>query len=141
MDVRTNLVSIRELEKVPADGGEVLHVINSNTEQFNGFKEAYFSIINPGHTKAWKLHKKMTMNLVVPIGSVQFIFYTIEKELILNAIIGKDNYSLITVKPGVWFGFKGLSKEESYVLNIANIIHDPNEVERKPSSFLKFLSI
>ena len=51
--------------------------------------EAYFSIIKPGYIKAWKLHKKMTMNIVVPIGSVQFVFYDKNKELIIRFSDGK----------------------------------------------------
>ena len=40
----------------------------------------------------------------------------------------------------IWFGFKGLSSRTSYILNISDKLHDPDEVEREPLSFLKFLS-
>jgi len=30
----------------------------------------------------------------------------------------------------VWMGFQGLSSEKSMLLNIANIEHDPGEVDR-----------
>jgi dTDP-4-dehydrorhamnose 3,5-epimerase len=36
----------------------------------------------------------------------------------------------ITVPPKTWFGFKGMSKNTNLVLNIADLEHDPNEVER-----------
>ena len=39
----------------------------------------------------------------------------------------------------IWFGFKGLSSETSYILNISDINHDPLEVERQPLTFLNFL--
>ena len=39
----------------------------------------------------------------------------------------------------IWFGFKGLSANTSYILNISNKLHDTLEVERKPLSFLEFL--
>ena len=80
------------------------------------------------------------MNLIVPIGKVQFIFYDENKNLLKNLMIGEENYSRITVPPMIWFGFKGVSLNTSYILNISNEIHDPLEVERKPLSFLNFLT-
>ena len=76
------------------------------------------------------------MNLVVPVGNVQFIFYDNNKKLIDNIIIGEKNYSRITVPPKIWFGFKGLSSSTSYILNVSDVSHDPSEIERKPLSFL-----
>ncbi len=80
----------------------------------------------------------MTMNLIVPIGLVQFVFYSPDKNLIMNTKIGEDNYCRITVSPGVWFGFKGLAKDKSCIMNIGDIIHDPLEIERMPLDYLKF---
>ena len=103
------------------------------------FGECYFSEILLGKIKAWKKHNRMTMNLVVPVGKVQFIFYDEKKIFLRSAIIGEDNYSRITVPPKIWFGFKGLSSRTSYILNISNKTHDPFEVEREQLSFLNFL--
>ena len=82
---------------------------------------------------------KMTMNLIIPVGKVHFNFYDNDKMILVNTIIGEDNYARITVPPMIWFGFKGLSSNTSYILNISNELHDPLEIERKPLSFLKFL--
>ena len=41
--------------------------------------------------------------------------------------IGLSNYSRIIVPPGIWFGFKGLSKNNNLVSNLANIKHDPRD--------------
>jgi len=35
------------------------------------------------------------------------------------------------VPPGIWFAFEGLSVPYSLVLNITDIAHDPQEIERK----------
>ena len=82
----------------------------------------------------------MKMNLIVPTGKVQFNFYDQQEILIDNIIIGSDNYCRITVPPMIWFGFKGLSSETSYILNISDTSHDPLEIERKPLTFLNFLT-
>ena len=133
-------IIIKSLKKFNLEDGDVLHALKCSENEFYGFEEAYFSTIKKNKIKAWKKHNRMTMNLVVPIGKVQFIFYDEKKNFLKSAIIGEDNYSRITVPPKIWFGFKGLSSRTSYILNISNKSHDPSEVERKPLSFLNFLS-
>ena len=133
-------IILKPLKIITLEGGDVMHALKANEDEFIGFKEAYFSTIKENRIKAWKRHLKMTMNLVVPIGKVQFNFYNNEKKLLNNIIIGKENYCRITVPPMIWFGFKGLSNSTSFILNISNELHDPKEVERQPQSFLTFLS-
>ena len=41
----------------------------------------------------------------------------------------------------IWVGFKGLSKNGSLLLNIANIGHDPLEVEKKTLKKLNLIGI
>lgn len=133
-------IIIRKLKIIKLNEGNVFHALKDNESEFCGFKEAYFSSIKQNKIKAWKRHLKMTMNLVVPVGEVQFIFYDLENKLLDNLIIGENNYCRVTVPPNVWCGFKGLSSKISYILNISDTSHDPLEVERKPLSFLNFLS-
>ena len=139
MTQKKPLIKNKALKKIPLEEGDVLHVLKASEEEFNGFKEAYFSQIKKNKIKAWKRHLRMTMNLVIPIGKVQFNFYDENKNLIKNIIIGEKNYCRLTVPPKIWFGFKGLSLHTSYILNISDESHDPSEVERKPLSFLNFL--
>ena len=51
---------------------------------------------------------------------------------------GDNNYSRLTVPPGIWFGFQGLKVDASLVLNIANIPHDPFEVKRIHKSEINY---
>ena len=130
----TNLedIKITQLSTFAVDGGAVLHAIKKDDIGYVGFGEVYFSYINPGATKAWKLHKRMTLNLVVPFGKVRFVFcdspnsgnYRVED-------VGEGNYVRLTVPPNIWFGFQGIAKYPSLVTNIADLKHDVNEVTRK----------
>ena len=133
-------IVIKPLKRFFLEEGDVLHALKESDNEFKGFKEAYFSTIKNNKIKAWKRHLKMTMNLIVPVGEVQFNFYDSERNILNNIIVGETNYSRITVPPMIWFGFKGLSTNTSFILNISNKLHDPSEVERKPLSFLNFLS-
>lgn len=121
-----------------AEGGKVMHAIKKNDIGYAGFGEAYFSIVSCGSVKAWKKHKEMTMNLIVPSGLVRFVFYSESSDKLLVKDIGVQNYQRITVPPGVWFGFKGISQGLNLVLNVANITHNPKEIERAPRDFIKY---
>ena len=43
-----------------------------------------------------------------------------------SVTLSKDNHQRLTVAPGLWVAFKGLSVE-NIALNLSNIEHDPNE--------------
>ena len=120
------------LSKIPTDGGDVLHGIKKNEETYLGFGEAYFSNIKKGKIKGWKLHKDMTMNLIVPSGTVKFVFFDEKFKSHKELTIGRLNYCRVTVPPKIWFAFQGLdNKYPNLVFNFANLQHDPNEVIRK----------
>jgi dTDP-4-dehydrorhamnose 3,5-epimerase len=80
----------------------------------------------------------MTLNLIVPSGSVKFVFFDKTFKKLTSLVIGDENYSRITVPPGIWFGFMGVGPGLNLILNIADIEHDPNEVERMSQSELNF---
>ena len=48
------------------------------------------------------------------------------------------NYQRLTIPPLVWVGFQGLSKRVSTLLNIANLRHDPLEVDKKDINEIEF---
>ena len=117
------------LKRIPNPSGDILHAIKNTDNSFTSFGEAYFSIIKFDMIKAWKKHLKMTCNLVVPKGSVLFVFYD-SYENFRQEQLGEDYYFRLTIPPGIWFGFKGLSKSDSLILNIADKTHNPTETKR-----------
>ena len=126
-------ILVTPLQRIEVEGGDVLHAIKQTDQGYSGFGEAYFSWVSADVVKAWKRHKEMTMNVVVPVGQVRFVFLCANADGIEEfriEEIGVDRYARLTVPPGIWFGFQGLHTPQSLLLNIANIPHDPNEVER-----------
>ncbi len=134
-------ILVTKLDKIEVEGGNVLHGMKRDDLGYSGFGEAYFSWISLNAKKAWKQHLKMTLNLIVPIGKVKFVFCYYEtnnKEIFRVEEIGEDNYVRLTVPPGIWFGFQGLHNDSSLVMNIASIAHDPSEVIRKEISDINY---
>ena len=132
------VISINKLARITTDGGDVMHGLKAIENSYKGFGEIYFSWISKNLIKGWKRHTKMTMNLIVPYGSVRFVFFESNTQRYLEEIIGVENYVRITVPPGIWFAFQGLSLTKSLVVNIANIVHDQKEVEKKPLDYFNF---
>ena len=126
--VGTNLgFQTTPLKRIFLESGDVLHALRQSDDSFQGFGEAYFSIVHHRAIKGWKCHTRMLMNLVVPVGDVKFVFYNDLDQSFTDLIIGDSNYQRLTVYPNVWFAFQGLSSSPSIVLNIADIPHDPSE--------------
>jgi dTDP-4-dehydrorhamnose 3,5-epimerase len=48
---------------------------------------------------------------------------------IVERFLGPDDYSLATIPPGIWAGFKGMD-DVSIVANCATHPHDPSRTER-----------
>ena len=125
-------IRVTPLKRIPVAGGDVLHALRRTDIGFRDFGEAYFSMVEAGAVKAWKLHRRITLNLVVPLGDVRFVFNSADGRTCREEIIGSSRYARLTVPPGIWFGFQGLASPFSIVLNVADIPHEPDEEERKP---------
>lgn len=119
-------VILTPLKQIHNPKGDVLHAMKRSDDGFNGFGEAYFSTIYKGDIKGWKKHLKMTLNLVVPVGEIEFVVYNERTEDFFSVELSQNNYQRLTVEAGLWMAFKGMS-ESSILLNIASIEHDPSE--------------
>lgn len=136
--VSLNDILVTPLARMAVVGGDVLHAMKCTDTGYAGFGEAYFSSVSMGAVKAWKLHTQMTMNIIVPVGRVRFVFHLRATDEYRVEELGEDRYARLTVPPGIWFGFQGMAASNSMLLNIANIAHDPAEVQRAATSEIKF---
>lgn len=113
------------LERISTSGGEVLKALRSDEPGFRGLGEAYFSRVDAGSVRAWKLHTQMTVNVVVPVGHVRFV--VVGHDTFDEHDLGPEHdYGRLTIDPGTWFGFRG-GLEGGLVLNLSDILHRPDE--------------
>jgi dTDP-4-dehydrorhamnose 3,5-epimerase len=138
-----NDVIITPLKIIEVPGGDVLHAMKRSDEGFVEFGEAYFSMAEPKAIKAWKRHTRMTLNLIVPVGGIRFVIYDDRPESFTQSqfqevTLSKQNYCRLTVPPMVWLGFQGVDESSSMLLNIASILHQPDEADRKNLKEFKF---
>jgi len=119
-------VTLTPLKQITHPKGDIFHAMKASDDGFSGFGEAYFSTVNQGEVKGWKKHTEMTLNLVVVTGEIKFVVY--DDNSFYSVKLSKNNYQRLTVEPGLWLAFKGVSAE-NMLLNLASIEHNTNESE------------
>ena len=132
-----NDVTCTPLKIIPSESGEVMHALKEWEESFQGFGEAYFSSVHRHTVKGWKKHRKMILNLIVPLGAIRFVLYDDRPEsksyrAVEEFVLSRENYQRLTIPPGIWLAFQGISEGVNMLLNIASIPHDPLEAENLP---------
>jgi len=137
-------IKLTPLKKIHHPKGDIFHGMKSSDEGFSGFGEAYFSSIKCNEIKGWKKHHKMVLNLIVPVGSIEFVIYddrekSINRERFTKVVLSRDNYQRLTIPPGVWVAFRGTGPTENLLLNLASIEHDANEAENMPLESIDYL--
>lgn len=140
-------VAIQPLRMIRDERGAVMHMLRKDSPLFEQFGEVYFSTIAPGAIKAWKKQQRATQLFAVPVGNIRIVLYdarlespTYEK--IETVDVGVDNYCLLRIPSGIWYGFKGQDQErESLLVNCTSHPHDPTasegrEVDNPPCASL-----
>ena len=70
------------------------------------------------------------------LAKYYFVFYDTRKDSktynrVFKIELSQNPYLRLTVPPKIWFGFKGASNGVNLICNVADIGHDPSEIERK----------
>lgn len=130
-------VLIRPLQRISDERGCVMHMLRADDPHFQAFGEIYFSLVYPGAVKAWHLHRAMTLNYAVVSGAIKLALYDERPASstvgdLVELFIGDAEYSLVTIPPGIWNGFKGIGAAPAIVANCATVPHDPGEITRRP---------
>jgi dTDP-4-dehydrorhamnose 3,5-epimerase len=125
------MTEVTQIESIADHRGSVIKVISEDSTNFAGFGELYFSTVKTGVIKAWRRHKQMTVNLMLVTGKVRLVVLeSLDHEPELDLVLDAQQRKLVTIEPGKWYGFQGLSDAEAMLMNFANIKHEDLEVER-----------
>jgi dTDP-4-dehydrorhamnose 3,5-epimerase len=142
MDI-LNGVSLTPLKIIHHPKGDIMHALKKSEASFNGFGEAYFSTVVGGEIKGWKMHRKMILNLIVPVGTIKFVLFddrpdSPTKGIFWEKTISAKDYYRLTVQPLIWMAFQGVENELNLLLNIASIEHEPEEAENRAIDSIDF---
>lgn len=136
-------VIITPLRIIDMPKGKIMHGIKCIEDTFDCFGEAYFSFVNYNDIKGWKKHTKMLLNIVVPVGNIKFVLFddregSLSFGKFYSVTLGEKNYQRLTVSPNIWVGFKGLDPDKNFLLNVANMPHDPDEAINEELAFINY---
>lgn len=136
-------VKITPLKIISDHRGAVMHMMRNDSAIFDKFGEIYFSTIFENKIKAWHLHKDATLNYACVYGNVKLVLFD-EREKsetfgqYQELFLSPKNYSLITIPPNIWNGFKGINKEHSIIANCLNLPHNEKEMVRLEMDDVRF---
>ena len=129
--------------RIPVEAGDTITFIKEGERGYMGIAEVYGSFIKQGAKKGWRRHNEITLNIVVPVGQIRFVLYDTRIGsagfgLFEEVVLGAENYQRLTVPPGVWMAFEGLSNGDNLLWNAIDQPHDPAEADTKELSAIKY---
>ncbi len=110
------------MKVIPDERGRVMEIFRRDDPIFHKFGQVYMTTVYPGVVKAWHYHKKQTDNLAVVRGMLKLALYddregSPTRGQLDELFIGEHNPCLVRIPPMVYHGFKGISTEETVVIN------------------------
>lgn len=123
------------LKQIHDERGKVMHMLRATDPHFQKFGEVYFSWIYPDIIKAWHKHTEMIMNYAIPVGAIKLALYDDRPDSstcgqINEFFMNCENYYLLTIPSGIWYGFKAVGNAPAMIVNCSSIAHDPQEISR-----------
>lgn len=137
-------VTLYPLKHIIVPKGDIYHALKSTDEGYEGFGEVYFSQIEEGAVKGWKRHNRMTLNIIVPVGTIKFVIYDDREEsgtqgqFVEVVLSPESNYQRLLLAPGLWMAFKGVGKGISMLMDIISEPHNQGEASRKDLSEIAY---
>ena len=129
-------VRVTPLMEIADTRGSVLHMLRSDSDDYVGFGECYFSEVLPGAIKAWKYHYTQVQNIAVPSGLLRLVLYDGRESSktfgnVLELDLGRPkSYKRVKIPPNVWYGFACLGSSPAILVNCADIPHDTSDTKK-----------
>jgi len=136
-----NDIKLTDTKIIQNDSGDIVKILKCNPKKNEKISEVYCSWAISKKIKAWKMQTFQTMNLFVLKGDIRFVFIDTNDE-VMKIDINFNSNKLITIPPGIWYGFMCVSRDNGLILNSTDINHSPDNVKRKavdyfPISYFK----
>jgi len=127
-------VVVKELVTRADERGFFREVIRETDGFFDHFGQWSHSLMHPGVTKAWHIHKHQTDWWYV-IGALKVALYDTRegsptKGRLIELLMGDDQATCLKIPPGVAHGCRAL--ERSHILYITSNVYAPDDEGRIP---------
>ena len=120
---------VKQLRIIPDERGSLMEIMRSDDVFFKRFGQAYLTMAYPGVVKAWHLHRKQTDHFCVVRGMAKIVLYdgrpgSRTRGLINEFYAGDQNPMLIVIPPSVMHGYKAISSDPVWLINIPTELYD-----------------
>jgi dTDP-4-dehydrorhamnose 3,5-epimerase len=122
-------VVLKPLRVVPDERGHLMEMLRSDDEVFEKIGQVYLTTVFPHVIKAWHLHKKQDDNIVCIKGMIKLVLHdgregsSTEGEL-MQIFLGEQKPLLAHVPRGVHHGWKCVSDDEAFVINMPTELYN-----------------
>ena len=126
-------VVVKKLNRIMDERGYLQEIMRNDDDQFTEFGQIYITTTNPGVIKGWHYHKEQVDNVCCIKGNIKLVLW--DGKEIKEIFLGEDNPKLVTIPKGIYHGWKGISKDPSFILNMPDKAYDyknPDEVRVNP---------
>jgi len=131
---------LKDLKVIPDERGRLMEILRSDEDFFIKFGQLYLTAVYPGVVKGWHYHHKQFDNFSVVKGMAKIVLYdsrenSPSKGEANEFFLGEQNPKLLQIPPLVYHGFKGISTEETLIINCPTELYDyqkPDEYRIDP---------
>ena len=122
-------VEIKNLRLVPDERGHLMEMLRSDDEVFEKFGQAYVTTTYPGVIKGWHMHRKQSDNVVCVRGMIKLALYdgregSASPGEVTEVFLGEHRPVLVHIPMGVYHGWKCISEQEAYIVNMPTELYD-----------------
>lgn len=134
-------VAVSSLKVIPDERGCVRHFLRCDEPDFHSIAEVYVTEVYRGVFKGWHSYPSKTITYTVVSGMVQLVLIDSRKDSPTfqdteTLFLGKDNYSKVTIPPGVFNGFRGLT--DAVIVVAADEPFDEKRIIRFPKEYFDY---
>ena len=117
------------LKKVVNERGHLLEVQRADDLHYPGFGQVYATATMPNVVKAWYRHSTQLDQITLLKGALHLVLYDTRENsdtchLLQHIHLDETHPLLVQIPPGVWHGFKALSREPALLLHLNTVPFD-----------------
>ena len=122
-------VELKKLEIQSDQRGHLMEILRSDDAVFTQFGQVYLTIVYPGVTKGWHLHRRKHDYTTCVRGMLKMVLYDGREESSTKGeinvfFIGEYNPIMVHVPPEVHHALKCISVCEALIVNCSSEVHD-----------------
>lgn len=122
-------VKIKNLKVIPDERGRLMEILRADDAIFETFGQVYMTTTYPGVVKGWHSHAAQDDNICCVKGMIKLVLYdgrdgSPTKGRLDEFFIGEHKPMLVHVPKGVPHGWKCVSVEEAFIVNIPTKVYD-----------------